>query len=220
MLMKKLLPVLLILIFAASFTLAQKKVRKVVYETVDDESGTMIAGAKFGLNFATFGGDNSSNYSTTTKFFFGGFFGYDLIRNFGLQGELLYNPVGGGYSSPGQAGGNDGISYLEFVVLAKYSVPVNPVIKIFFEAGPQLGIKLSATAHSDATGTDTDISQYISGTDFDLVVGTGTAFRVGPGNILFDVRYNIGLSSIQKNGNAHNSNQVFSMAVGYGLFLN
>jgi hypothetical protein len=180
----------------------------------------MIAGAKFGLNFATFGGDNSSNYSTTTKFLFGGFFGYDFIRNFGLQGELLYNPVGGGFSSQGQAGGNDGISYLDFVVLAKYSVPVNPVIKIFFEAGPQLGIKLSATEHSDATGTDTDISQYISGTDFDLVVGTGTAFRVGPGNIIFDVRYNIGLSSIQKNGNAHNSNQVFTMAVGYGLFIN
>ena len=218
--MKKLFTVFVIMILVASFALAQKKVRRVVYETVDDESGTMIAGAKFGLNFATFGGDNSSNYSTTTKFFFGGFFGYDFIRNFGLQGELLYNPVGGGYSSPGQAGGNDGISYLEFVVLAKYSVPVNPVIKIFFEAGPQLGIKLSATEHSDATGTDTDISQYISGTDFDLVVGTGTAFRVGPGNIIFDVRYNIGLSTIQKNGNAHNSNQVFSMAVGYGLFIN
>ena len=218
--MKKLFTVFVIMILVASFALAQKKVRKVVYETVDDESGTMIAGAKFGLNFATFGGDNSSNYSTTTKFFFGGFFGYDFIRNFGLQGELLYNPVGGGYSSPGQAGGNDGISYLEFVVLAKYSVPVNPVIKIFFEAGPQLGIKLSATEHSDATGTDTDISQYISGTDFDLVVGTGTAFRVGPGNIIFDVRYNIGLSTIQKNGNDHNSNQVFSMAVGYGLFIN
>jgi len=218
--MKKLFTVFVIMILVASFALAQKKVRKVVYETVDDESGTMIAGAKFGLNFATFGGDNSSNYSTTTKFFFGGFFGYDFIRNFGLQGELLYNPVGGGYSSPGQAGGNDGISYLEFVVLAKYSVPVSPVIKIFFEAGPQLGIKMSATEHSDATGTDTDISQYISGTDFDLVVGTGTAFRVGPGNIIFDVRYNIGLSSIQKNGNAHNSNQVFTMAVGYGLFIN
>jgi hypothetical protein len=218
--MKKLFTVFVIMILVASFALAQKKVRKVVYETVDDESGTMIAGAKFGLNFATFGGDNSSNYSTTTKFFFGGFFGYDFIRNFGLQGELLYNPVGGGFSSQGQAGGNDGISYLEFVVLAKYSVPVSPVIKIFFEAGPQLGIKMSATEHSDATGTDTDISQYISGTDFDLVVGTGTAFRVGPGNIIFDVRYNIGLSSIQKNGNAHNSNQVFTMAVGYGLFIN
>jgi hypothetical protein len=218
--MKKLFTVFVIMILVASFSLAQKKVRKVIYETVDDESGTMIAGAKFGLNFATFGGDNSSNYSTTTKFFFGGFFGYDFIRNFGLQGELLYNPVGGGFSSQGQAGGNDGISYLEFVVLAKYSVPVSPVIKIFFEAGPQLGIKMSATEHSDATGTDTDISQYISGTDFDLVVGTGTAFRVGPGNIIFDVRYNIGLSSIQKNGNAHNSNQVFTMAVGYGLFIN
>ena len=218
--MKKLFTVFVIMILVASFALAQKKVRKVVYETVDDESGTMIAGAKFGLNFATFGGDNSSNYSTTTKFFFGGFFGYDFIRNFGLQGELLYNPVGGGFSSQGQAGGNDGISYLEFVVLAKYSVPVSPVIKIFFEAGPQLGIKMSATEHSDATGTDTDISQYISGTDFDLVVGTGTAFRVGPGNIIFDVRYNIGLSTIQKNGNAHNSNQVFTMAVGYGLFIN
>ena len=218
--MKKLFTVFVIMILVASFALAQKKVRKVVYETVDDESGTMIAGAKFGLNFATFGGDNSSNYSTTTKFFFGGFFGYDFMRNFGLQGELLYNPVGGGFSSQGQAGGNDGISYLEFVVLAKYSVPVSPVIKIFFEAGPQLGIKMSATEHSDATGTDTDISQYISGTDFDLVVGTGTAFRVGPGNIIFDVRYNIGLSSIQKSGNAHNSNQVFSMAVGYGLFIN
>ena len=73
--MKKLFTVFVIMILVASFALAQKKVRKVVYETVDDESGTMIAGAKFGLNFATFGGDNSSNYSGTTKFFFGGFLG-------------------------------------------------------------------------------------------------------------------------------------------------
>jgi hypothetical protein len=78
--MKKLFTVFVIMILVASFALAQKKVRKVVYETVDDESGTMIAGAKFGLNFATFGGDNSSNYSTTTKLFFGGYFVFGVCR--------------------------------------------------------------------------------------------------------------------------------------------
>ena len=44
--MKKLLPVLLILIFVASFALAQKKVRKVVYETVSDEPSSLMIGVQ------------------------------------------------------------------------------------------------------------------------------------------------------------------------------
>jgi hypothetical protein len=180
--------------------------------------GIVGVGPKVGLNFATFGGDNATYYTSTTKFFFGGFMEYDFIKNFGLQGELLYNPMGGGYAVQGN-NGNIGISYLEIVALAKYNIPVDPSVKIFFVAGPQFGIKLSANAHSDANSTDTDISNNISGSDFDIVIGTGTSFKVGPGSIVFDLRYNIGLSNINKTSPPSNSNQAFSLAFGYAFHL-
>jgi Outer membrane protein beta-barrel domain len=180
--------------------------------------GIVDVGPKVGLNFASWGGDNSTYFTSTTKFFFGGFMEYDFIKNFGLQGELLYNTAGTGVSVQGQTG-TISISYLEIVALAKYNIPVDKAVKIFFVAGPQLGIKLSANAHQDANSTDTDYGQYISGSDFDIVVGTGTSFKVGPGNIIVDLRYNIGLSNVQKTSPPSNSNQVFSLGVGYGFSL-
>ena len=180
--------------------------------------GIVGVGPKIGLNFASWGGDNSSDFTSTTKFFFGGFLDYILVKDFYLQGELLYNTVGTGVSVQGQTG-TISISYLEIVALAKYNIPVDKSVKIFFVAGPQLGIKLSANVHVDANGTDTDYGQYISGSDFDIVVGTGTSFKVGPGNIVVDLRYNIGLSNVQKTSPPSNSNQVFSLAVGYGFSL-
>jgi hypothetical protein len=210
--MKKLLTVLLIMIFAASFTLAQKK----SYRAYSDDSSPLTIGPKFGLNFATFGGDNSSYFSTTTKFFFGGFLGYNIAQNFGLQLELLYYSTGLSYSSNGNSG-SEGISYLEIVPLAKYNIPVARSIKIFFVAGPQLGIKLSANLHQNANSTDTDIGQYISGTDFDIVFGTGASFKLGPGSLITDLRYNIGLSNVNKTGNNSNTNQVFSIGFGYAF---
>ena len=169
--MKKLLTVLLFIIIVASCALAQRR----SYRAYSDEDGALSVGAKFGLNFASFGGDNSSDFNSTTKFFFGGFLDYNIAQNFDLQGELLYNTVGTGVSVQGQTG-NLSISYLEITPLAKYKIPVGPAVKIFFVAGPQLGIKLSANAHQDANSTDTDYGQYISGSDFDIVVGTGVMF--------------------------------------------
>jgi hypothetical protein len=215
--MKKLLTVLLIMIFAASFTLAQKK----SYRSYSEDSSPLTIGAKFGLNFASWGGDNTTSLNSTTKLLFGGFIAYTIAQNFDMQAELLYNSVGTGISVANGGGtGNVGISYLEIATLAKYKIPVGPAVKIFFVAGPQLGIKLSANLHDDRTSTDTDISKDISGSDFDIVFGTGVMFRVGPGNINVDLRYNIGLSNVQKTSPPNNTNQVFSLAVGYGLFLN
>jgi|WetSurMetagenome_2_1015567.scaffolds.fasta_scaffold27917_3 hypothetical protein len=176
--------------------------------------GIVGVGPKVGLNFATIGGDGSSQLSTTTKFLFGGFLDYNIVKDFDLQGELLYNTTGASYT-----GGNLSASYLEIVTLAKYNIPVDKSVKIFFVAGPQLGIKLSANNHTDANGTDTDISSVVSGTDFDIVIGSGVAFKVGTGSFIADLRYNIGLSNINKSGVASNTNQVFSLAVGYAFSL-
>jgi hypothetical protein len=188
-------------------------------EIVSVQRGALSVGPKFGLNFATFGGDNASYISVTTKFLFGGFLGYNLAQNFDLQLELLYNATGMAYSING-ATGNYSISYLEIVPLAKYNIPVAPSIKIFVVAGPQLGIKLSAYLHQNANSTDTDCGQYISGADFDIVLGTGVSFKLGPGSLITDLRYNIGLSNVNKTSPPSNTNQVFSWAVGYAFDLN
>jgi hypothetical protein len=203
-----------ILLYSVGFGQKSKK-HEYVYQS---EQSALYVGPKLGLNFATFGGDNSTYFSTNTKFIFGGLLGYNIAQNFDLQLELLYYSTGTSYSANG-ATGNEGISYLEIVPLAKYNIPVSPIIKIFIVAGPQLGIKLSANLHQNANSTDTDISQYVSGTDFDIVFGTGVSFKLGPGNLFTDLRYNIGLSNINKTSPPSNTNQVFSLGVGYAFYL-
>ena len=133
---------------------------------------------------------------------------------------MLYNTTGTGFSNQYYGvTGNIGISYLEIVALAKYNIPIAPTVKIFFVAGPQLGIKLSANQYIDQNSTNTDVSSNVSGSDFDIVLGTGASFKVGPGSITADLRYNIGLSNVWKTSPPNNTNQVFSLAVGYGFDL-
>ena len=178
--------------------------------------GIVGVGPKLGLNFATAGGDNSSYFSTTTKFFFGGFLDYNVVQNFDLQGELLYNTTGAKFPIGGSTY-DVGISYLEIVALADYNVPLEHGAKIFFLAGPQLGFKLSANAHNETTGGDADVSSKYAGADFDIVFGVGASFKAGPGSIVVDVRYCFGLANVNTSNPPSNTNQVISLGVGYAF---
>jgi hypothetical protein len=198
--MKKLLAVLVVMMIAASIGLAKE--------------GALSFGPKFALNFASEGGDNSSYISSSTKFGIGGFVTYGLTDPFALQGELLYNRKGcvsTGYNPNVNFTG----SYLDVVALAKFNIQLEGDIKPAIFAGPSLGILLSA--NYEQGGTTTDYTSNVSGADFALVFGAGAAYKMGNGNIIFDLRYYLGLSNVNKNSPPSNTNQIVSINVGYAF---
>jgi hypothetical protein len=188
------------MIFVASFASAKQ--------------GALSYGPKFALNFASEGGDNSAYISSSTKFGIGGFVTYGLADPFALQGELLYNRKGCIATNYNPTVNFTG-SYLDFVALAKYLIPLEGDIKPAVFAGPSLGILLSANYTQG--GTTTDYSSNVSGADFGLVFGAGAMYKMGNGGIVFDLRYYLGLSNVNKNSIYSNTNQIFSINVGYAF---
>jgi hypothetical protein len=195
--MKKLLAMLVLIIIVASFASARP--------------GAMSFGPKFALNFASEGGDNSSYISSSTKFGIGGFMTYSLADQFALQGELLYNRKGCSTTNNVTYTG----SYLDFVALAKYIIPVEGNIKPSAFAGPSIGFLLSASA-SNSTESQ-DITSSVSGVDFGLVFGAGAMYTLGKGGITFDLRYYLGFTNVNKTSPPSNTNQVFSLNFGYAF---
>jgi hypothetical protein len=141
---------------------------------------------------------------------------YDLADQFALQGEFLYNRKGCSVPPPAY---NPTVtitgSYFDLVALAKYNIPIEGNIKPSVFAGPSFGILLSATANQN--GTTTDITSSASGSDFGLIFGGGAMYKMGNRGIVFDLRYYLGFTSVQKNTPPSNTNQIFSINVGYAF---
>jgi hypothetical protein len=195
--MKKLFAVLVVIALVASVASAQ----------------LINAGPKVQLNFASAAGDYASSYTSATFIGFGGFATYK-VNPIDVVGELLYNVKGTGVS------GSDNkmsLTYLDINILAKYSIPMDGNIKPAVFAGLNLGILMAANAHSN--GGDVDIKDQMSGTDFGIIIGIGASYIIGTGAILLDVRYDLGLATIQKNTPPSNKNSVLSIAVGYAFDL-
>jgi len=201
---------------------AAHKYRK--YEDVNrSEQSAFSLGGIFGLNFANLGGDNTSSLKSTTLVNFGAVATYNIIDQFGLQGELLYNQKG--CKSEGTDANNNNAAYtttqsfkyLEIEILAKYILPIEGPVKPCVFAGPAFGIKLGANVHWEE-GTqsgDNDVSSAVSGADFGLMFGVGVDIKLGSGKILFDAGYDLGLANIQKTGTVSNTNQVIGLSLGY-----
>lgn len=183
--------------------------------------GTLSVGIKGGLNFATIGGDDASELKTVMKFNGGAFLAYDILDQLVLQGELLYDQKGCKWDETGATLPTRSwtLSYLDIVALAKYVIPTQGDIKPVLYGGPSLGILLSAKIHEEGSGQslDENIKDNIAGTDFSLVIGAGAMYKIGNGGLLFDIRYCIGLSNINKNSTDNNTNQVFSVNIGYAF---
>ena len=108
-----------------------------------------------------------------------------------------------GASNSSAAGSvSDKLNYLEIPVLLKVTFPLTEVSP-YLIGGPVLAINMSANEDQTPTGgttTTVDVSNDISGTDFDLLVGGGVGFKVAPRMDIFaQFGYSFGLSNILKN---------------------
>ncbi len=175
-------------------------------------------GIKGGVNFANVSGaDAAPNSKTKTGFVAGGYLTISLPMLFTIQPEVLYSQKG--FTADETIFGTSvkvtgSLNYLEIPVLVKYSFPV-PVVKPSLYAGPAMGILLSAKAKGEASGQsqETDIKDQTTSTDWGLVLGASANIAI----ITVDVRYTLGLTTLDKTGSSKDYNRVFAIMVGIPL---
>jgi Outer membrane protein beta-barrel domain len=131
---------------------------------------------------------------------------------FGIQPELVYSQYGSSATSNGQSISNNA-NYLSLPVMLRY----NLAEKINLQAGPQLGILLSATRTSGSSSID--LKDVANGIDFGAAFGLG----VDLGDFNLGARYYLGLSNLEKNSanqgfTVKTTNSAIQLFIGYRLF--
>lgn len=175
-------------------------------------------GPKAGINISTFTGDDvSDDVSMKIGFHIGGVAEMKLTDKFSIQPELLVSFQGAETEYRENYFFDDdyylyenklNLIYVNIPVMAKYYI-----VKGFnVEAGPQLGILVSAKNKQEITSNVGGISYNESETvdvkdgfktvDFGVNIGAGYDF---PNGIFVGARYTVGLSNVEDSGDAKNA---------------
>jgi hypothetical protein len=165
-------------------------------------------GVKGGLNLANIAEDPKGegvSYGIRTGIMVGGSVEIPLTptNKLTLRSEALYAMKGSKIS--GSIGGVDVKSTIQVdeLVVAPFLVFRFPSqgFTPFLQFGPELGLNVTHKAKSEATANGqsasetTDLTDWAS-TNFGLNLGAGAAIPAGRGEVLFDVRYNLGLANM------------------------
>ena len=166
---------------------------------------SMAAGLKSGVNLETLGGsDAPSDKSLKVGFEGGAFLTLGVAKNFAIQPEAQFamRGVKVKFMSDGQTiDGKLKMNYIVIPVLGKFVIPVSSsTVKPSLFAGPSVGFRLTAkaTGQSGTTSGDVDVKDQTKAADFGIVFGGGLDHAMSSGSIGLDVRYNLGLTTIDK----------------------
>ncbi len=176
-------------------------------------------GAKAGVNFASITGDQTDGVDSRTSFHIGAVAEIPISDKLSVQPELLYSSQGAKAKSFGSEL-KFKYDYLNLPVMVKYYV----VEGMSLEAGPQVGLLLSAKIESDeeaiidaitSKAVETDVKDSVSDIDFGLKFGAGYKLESG---LNFGAHYNLGLSNLNDSESSdvfNNKNGVIQISVGY-----
>lgn len=163
-------------------------------------------GIKGGLNLYTIKNNNGVKYDTKAGVHTGLLAHIHITREFAVQPELLYSAQGAKYTSNG-AETKLRLGYLNIPVMFQYMFDNGFRI----EAGPQVGLLLSAKSVSG--NTKTDFKNNLKKVDFALGIGTGYIHQSS--GLGFDARYNVGVSNINENSSVKSMNRGFQLGIFY-----
>lgn len=160
-------------------------------------------GAKAGVNFATFSGDDTDDMDYVTSFHAGIVSEVMISNRFSFQPELLYSKQGASDTYEDEFGKLEttyDLSYLNMPLMIKFYIAEGFSI----QAGPQIGLLLDAELESDITNkldptrnleTTENIKDELNKTDYGVNFGITYQFDNG---LNFGARYNLGLSNINE----------------------
>jgi hypothetical protein len=133
-----------------------------------------------------------------------GLLSVDFIGRLGAEAQIGYAVRGEKWSDKGN--GNNYLSLrfdcLETSLLIKGMLPFRAVTPMLY-AGPSLGFPLAATwkLHTEEMGIPRETASSVPGasrssTEWGLATGCGAAVAAGPGALVIDLRYRLGLTDI------------------------
>jgi hypothetical protein len=161
-------------------------------------------GAKAGLNFSTFGGDDSGSPDSKVGVVLGGVAQYQFSNMFVLQPELLFSMKGAKYEGGGVKQ-TFSFNYIEVPVMVKFIIPLQGSSSITpsLFAGPAVALIMSADFEQEQNNqsASVDIKDNVNTLDFGLAFGGSIAFPLGQNELGVDIRYSLGLSSWDDSGN-------------------
>ncbi|MHC8948977.1 porin family protein [Sphingobacterium hungaricum] len=169
-------------------------------------------GVKAGLNMPTLtvGVENLSQTSDViTTFYVTAFADIPLIENLSLQPGLSFQNKGGKFIASDNpdldADVTESLMYLELPVNVVYYVPTGNVGKVFFGAGPYVGLGVQVKDKQNST-TMTGSFNDASYTNIDAGLNLLAGYKLTNG-LLFNAGYGLGLTNILKDqGNASMKN--------------
>lgn len=164
----------------------------------------MSFGIKGGLNISSITNVSGLNTSSLIGFHVGVFGEFMLGDEFAIQPELLYSTQGTRLDD-GVSKEDFKLGYINIPVMVKYYV----ADAFSLELGPQIGFLVSAKSGG------VDVKDLVEKTDFGLNFGAGYDFVE---NMTLGIRYNLGLTKIQKSLDlfpGESKNSVFSFSFGY-----
>lgn len=158
-------------------------------------------GVKGGLNSFNIETDNSSGFDSRIGLHVGLLGHIHLDNQYAFQPELVY-------SMQGAKSGNTDIKldYINVPLLVQYMFDNGFRI----QAGPQLGLLLSAKAENNSS---VDIKDDFKSIDLGLSVGASYVHT--PTGFGIDARYNLGLSDISEDSNVKSTNRGLQIGVFY-----
>lgn len=192
--------------------------------------------AGYSLSMLKAEGDGESyKFDSKSTFYAGAFVEYKFNDKFGVQGEVLYSPIGGkqkesfSYADMGaQVTGSEETDFklgsVQIPVSAKYFATEN----LAFALGLNVGIITSAKVDYTSTATvsfmgETQTESESGSEDvknemntLNLAPFVGAEYTLENG-LFFDARYNLGVSNLIKNqeGNETLKNSFFQVGIGF-----
>jgi hypothetical protein len=130
-----------------------------------------------------------------------------LMKNFSFQPEI--NFVNKGTTiEVGSHKEKYNFNYLEVPVLAKYSFGM-----FYVNAGPSVGYLVGKDKKLEATYGD------LKKINLEVQMGGGVAIPAGPGKVIVDARYGLGLNNISDVSGTNVKNRSILLSVGYAINL-
>lgn len=130
----------------------------------------------------------------------GVFYTFNVSSHFKFQPEIHFATRGGDAS---EVFVFDNIEYkvklyyLEIPLLLKYEIPLEGRFRPGIFLGPYAAFKLSAKKHTEIWGRkETADLTNVQSFDYGAVIGGGVEYDLGPGRLILELRYNLGLKNI------------------------
>lgn len=165
------------------------------------QTGAVHFGLKGGLNVSDVTVSGNNNLDSKLGIYAGGLAHIHLSKTWAVQPELMYSMQG---AKDGDQKLN--LDYINIPVQLQYMFDNG----FRLQTGPQVGILVNAKAK--AGDVKYDVKDGFTNADFSWSFGTSYLTNSGLG---FDLRYNLGLTDIDKATSVTNKNSVFQLGLFY-----